>query len=287
MKDSKQGELIIFSHILKTGGLAFSNIMQRQYKPNFFMATQEPFKVRKEINQLKKITKDSDNRIRAVSGHIGIGLHELLPQPSKYITILRDPIDRLLSQYYHCCRGGLVLPIKDFVSMQPRFSYNLQTRFLSGFEFNEQLTGAWDANSFFDVDLDYYRAKCTTATLESAKVNLKERGYFGLTERFEESLLMFKQNLGWKWKNIWYIKTNIGTNRPHNEVISDDILECLQKVNELDAELYRYAKENFEEQIKVSSTIFKRNILMFKKLNSAIAQVHPYAKSLRQKFSSV
>lgn len=91
MKDSKQGELIIFSHILKTGGLAFSNIMQRQYKPNFFMATQEPFKVRKEINQLKKITKDSDNRIRAVSGHIGIGLHELLPQPSKYITILRDP----------------------------------------------------------------------------------------------------------------------------------------------------------------------------------------------------
>lgn len=281
MKDSKQSELIIFSHILKTGGLAFSNIMNRQYKPNFFMAAQEPFKIRREINKLEKIAKDSDHKIQAVSGHVGIGLHELLPQSSKYITILRDPVDRLLSQYYHCCRGGLAISIKDFVSMQPRFSYNLQTRFLSGFEFNEQLKGAWDESYFFNVDSDYYRAKCTTAMLELAKHNLKENCYFGLTERFEESVLMFRQRLGWNWKNIWYIKTNIGTNRPDKEVDSD-VLECLQKANELDIELYRYAKQKFEEQIKIDPSSFKKKTVIFNKVNSVITQIYPYVKTLRR-----
>ena len=33
-------------------------------------------------------------KTRMFKGHMLFGLHEILPQPSTYITVLRDPVDR-------------------------------------------------------------------------------------------------------------------------------------------------------------------------------------------------
>ena len=33
-------------------------------------------------------------------GHMTFGLHEVLPQTATYITVLRDPVDRVISAFY-------------------------------------------------------------------------------------------------------------------------------------------------------------------------------------------
>ena len=39
-------------------------------------------------------------KTRMFKGHMLFGLHKILPQPSTYITVLRDPVERVLSAFY-------------------------------------------------------------------------------------------------------------------------------------------------------------------------------------------
>jgi hypothetical protein len=34
-------------------------------------------------------------------GHFGYGIHEAIPGPSRYVTMLRDAPDRVASIYFH------------------------------------------------------------------------------------------------------------------------------------------------------------------------------------------
>ena len=33
-------------------------------------------------------------------GHMLFGLHAILPQPATYITVVREPVDRVISSFY-------------------------------------------------------------------------------------------------------------------------------------------------------------------------------------------
>ena len=284
-RKSQDNKLVIFSHILKTGGRTLGHIMYRQYKSNLIRIPQAPFNAQEHIQEMKKLASKSNHNIKAIEGHIGFGLHSVFTRECIYVTMLRNPIERVLSSFYHQRRNWQVyqedwmnITLDEFLFKQPRFSYNLQTRYLSGFEFNQQLQGKWAVSSLFDLSLNEYEVTCTNEMLEAAKRNLRNN-YFGLTERFDESLLLFRRNLGWKWKDLWYFKDNVGTNRPVKEVLSEDIQKQLVKVNELDIELYNYAKKLFEEQI-ASQTKIQRELAAFKLINSSIATTYPYAKSL-------
>jgi len=284
-RKSQDNKLVIFSHILKTGGRTLGHIMYRQYRYHLIRIPQAPFNAQEHIHEMKKLAASSNNNIKAVEGHIGFGLHSVFPQNFIYITMLRNPIERVLSSFYHQRRNWQVyqedwmnITLEEFLSKQPCFSYNLQTRYLSGFEFNQQLQGKWAVSSLFDLSLNEYEVTCTNEMLEAAKRNLRDH-YFGLTERFDESLLLFRRNLGWKWKDLWYVKDNVGTNRPVKEVLSEDIQKQLVKVNELDIELYRYAEQLFEERI-TRQTKIQRELAAFKLINLSIAKTYPYAQSL-------
>ena len=52
--------------------------------------------------EVRKVLRRPD--LRAVLGHFGFGIHRHIPRNSVYMTILRDPVDRVLSLYYHIRR---------------------------------------------------------------------------------------------------------------------------------------------------------------------------------------
>ena len=107
-------------------------------------------------------------------GHMLFGLHAILPQPSTYITVLREPVDRVISAFYFM-RSYKLHPLywkfrfenwslEDFVTRSPR--ENVQCKIIAGAEYNKP---------------------CTAEICERAKENLTR--YFsvvGLFERFEE-----------------------------------------------------------------------------------------------------
>lgn len=280
ISSSENNRIVIFSHILKTGGLTLSHIMSRQYKPHFFTVNQAPFEVQKEIRRLQDAVTKPGISIQGISGHIGFGVDKLLPFPCTYITLLRDPVERVISNYYHRRRQGLDIALEEFLTKEARFSFNLQTRFLSGFEFDQQISGGWNQDSFFDIDYEYLKSNFTSSYLQNAKNNLcNSFCCIGLTQWFDESLLLFRHALKWKCHNTFYVRTNVGTNKPRIESFSEETLSCIREFNQFDIELYNYAKQLFDVQIESLIANLDRDKVVFKILNSAFSSVYPALQS--------
>ena len=53
------------------------------------------------IQQAFQVLPESKtDRVQVIMGHLWYGAHALLPRPATYLTVLRDPIDRIISHYY-------------------------------------------------------------------------------------------------------------------------------------------------------------------------------------------
>ena len=190
--------------------------------------------------------------IMLLRGHMPFGLHEYLPEPTIYITMLRDPAARVVSGYYfarlrphHYLYEPIVgknLDIEGYVSTGiTKETDNGQIRFLTGHIDDIEIGG------------------CTRQLLEQAKASLiKHFAVVGLAERFDESLLLIKKKLGWNGLPL-YEKRNVAEQRPPE--LPKHVLNIIRKHNELDYELYEWAaerlqreleREDIEEELKVS-----------------------------------
>ena len=239
---SKTQAPVIFMHIPKTAGSTILSVIAKQY------SAESTFRIYgKDIENCKEILTDLQeerkDKIKCLIGHIPFGLHKYLPQETAiYLTMLRDPVDRVLSHYYYVLRSPGHYFHKELVSknisleeyvMENKLSElnNGQVRLLSGIE---------------SVDSVYGHGPVTESVFETAKHNLEV--YFngvGLCENFDESLLMFKNLMG--WKNVFYKKKNVTQKRPAKQDVPKHILQTIEQYNAFDLELYEFVRSKFEE----------------------------------------
>lgn len=270
-KSVTQEKSLIFLHIPSTAGVTLSWIIRRQFPQNATIGMNiesDP----ECIDEFKHLPEKRRAEIRYLGGHIPFGLHEYLPCPSTYITILREPVDRVISHYYHVLRTprhpfydeSKNMSLQDYVS-SGIFSdlSNGQTRWISGVT---------------EVGVLPTSRPLPTETLEIAKRNLQEHfTVVMLTERFDESLILLKRALGWRTRNILYTKHHVGRNRPPKDEIASDTLKLIERYNELDIQLYEFAKQMFEERISQQDSSFRRDLQTFElcnKVYSAPEKLH-------------
>lgn len=204
--------VLIFVHIPKTAGASFTQIIRANYSPYEVFSVSNP-----KINTMNEINEN----IKCVLGHNYFGQHQTVKSPV-YVTMLRDPVERIVSHYYYkkeILKDNKINSLKEFVNME-KYS-NLQTRFITGDK--------------PDVD--------------QAIHNLKTFEFFGITEMFNQSL--FLMNKTFKWEDtIQYTKKNVNTKKPTNENLPKEVIKQIEKANLLDIQLYKWAKENFEHRIQ-------------------------------------
>jgi hypothetical protein len=224
---------LIFVHIPKTAGTTLNRIIDWQYDP-LSIFTIDPHRIRATAARFKTLSQGRRRRFRVIRGHSPYGIHEYLPQGAIYMTMLREPVARLLSSYYFILRWPLHplhrkfkrerLTVDHLVQFQPH-RHNLQCRFISGLG----NTGT-----------------CDRGTLELAKENLaRSFRIIGLAERFEESLLLMTAILDWRVQ--FYESHKVATTRPSPDPA---LLEMLSERNQLDLELYEFAKKRFEQDLQ-------------------------------------
>lgn len=240
---NKSENFLLFMHIPKTGGQTLRGVIKKQYEPT------ESFRCPFMEEKIAELPKDFRNRLKFIYGHFLFGTHEYFPKPFTYITLMRDPVDRFISAYYHILRVPTNrwhekvknLSLEEFIDRDDfnlQSEPNVQTRFFCGKE---------------------------PVSLETAKKNMAEHfPVVGITELFAESLFLMKKQFG--WEKIQYKKKNMGSNRPPKKEISKEVITKIAQKNHLDAELYQYAKKQLEARIHALDRQTKLEMESFKKI---------------------
>ena len=228
------GEAIIFLHVPKTAGTTLNRLIELEY-PISQMYSVDPVFFEWSAAHLWKLPQARLSKMRMFKGHMLFGLHEVLPQPATYITVLRDPVERTLSAFYYM-RSYKLHPfywklrrknwtLEEYVERTTRD--NVQCKILAGAE---------------------YHGPCTPEILEKAKQHMDRHfSVVGLSERFEESLALMKLRFGWQLKS--YSTFNVTRSRPKKGDLAQSTLDLILERNSFDVELYRLAVQRFEADV--------------------------------------
>ena len=191
-----------------------------------------------------------------VMGHFRFGIHNYLPQPDEwtYITVLRHPIRRVISQYSNVIYGQnpderqLKLRDIDIVTFAGTLGHGERmTRWLAGL-------GMTDDPYKTTKDPKPLPANA----LERAKQNLRTRfACVGLLEEFPATALMMKQSLGWKSAHYSIQNVSRSGNRAS---VPPDVYAQLEKACATDLALYQFAQTLFEAQKQAYGSTLERDI---------------------------
>lgn len=230
---SMGSKALIFLHIPKTAGTTLNRIIEWQYNP-LSIFTLDPYRIRATAKRLKALSEQRRRRLRMVRGHLYYGIHEFLPQGATYITMLREPVARILSSYFFIQRRPLHpmhrkvkterVGVEDFIRLTLH-RQNLQCRLIAGVSFD---------------------GVCNDQTLEIAKENLvRAFSVVGICERFEESLMLIAKTFGWEVP--YYENRKVAKASP---AIDPGAVEMIREHNRLDLELYDFGKALFAESLR-------------------------------------
>jgi Galactose-3-O-sulfotransferase len=262
--------LILYLHIPKAGGTTLNACIFNQcragdhyveeedgwlhagiyYYPNGFLTA--PGRV--APGPILRVLGRSD--LRAVVGHFWFGVHQYVVRPWTYVTLLRNPLERVLSLYHHLrwlaedYDFPADMSLEEFVTAPLyREVSNDQTRRIAGLELEGR--------------------ECTRSTLEVAKDNLRRHfSVVGVTDCFDETLILLKRTFGWTRDLIYYPK-NQNPTRPPADSVPQKLLDAIKERNQLDGELYQFASELLDEAMVSADSSLREEVEEFKALQRA------------------
>jgi hypothetical protein len=231
-------QALIFVHIPKTAGSTLNSIIVREYNPLQIAAVDGRFQ-RWAFHRMIRWTPERLNVNDIYTGHMPFGLHKLMTREATYVTVLRKPVERVISEYFYrigrrshplADRKIKGFSLREWVEKEPY--HNVQTKLLAG----------------GSPGYDYMAGECSQAMLDTAKRNLNQSfSLVGLTERFDETLALCRLIFGWKVRR--YAAQRVTRGKPRGEDISNDVRELIAHRNCFDVELYRYGVQLFEQTL--------------------------------------
>ncbi|XP_022088201.1 heparan-sulfate 6-O-sulfotransferase 3-like [Acanthaster planci] len=191
-----------------------------------------------------------------------------------YLTILRDPLSRYLSEWRHVQRGatwktsmhmcdGRVpsseeLPscylgidwtgvtLKEFLGCRYNLANNRQTRMLADLT----AVGCYNLSQLSD-------AERRAGMLESAKRNLKRLAFFGILEYQKETQQLFEATFGLKFQKD-FVQFDATKGTAAQTILTEEQKAGVHKANAEDFLLYDYAKKLFLDRVAALNQNRKR-----------------------------
>src|SRR5207244_3848515 len=87
----------------------------------------------------------------------------------------------------------------------------------------------------------------------------------GLTERFDETMLLLRKAFGWRMP--LYGKSNVTKNRLSVEQIPKETFDLIAREKQLDIELYKFGQAGFDRAIGQMGRAFQSELANFMRLN--------------------
>lgn len=244
---------IYYLHIPKTGGTFFTSFLDSQFYADDICPAQL-------LPELFRIPQADLLRYRFFRGHLWHGLDSHLKRRLRYITLLRNPVQRTISWYSHVRRDVNAYRHQRLVDEN-----------WSLLEFVRDEQTHWDMVNaqtlFLAVDLDYAalardpigygqavvkqyaRRGNDRALLDLAKQRLEQCTFFGITERMQDSVSLLSYAMGF-YPDFSLPRLNVAGNRPTESEISVETIDAIKAITGIDQELYDWAGQVFEERFR-------------------------------------
>ena len=222
---------IVFLHIPKAAGSTLQAILRRTYRARptvHFNGAPD------EIDIFSSLPEAHRHGVDVVAGHVHVGIHRLLRPGARQLTMLRHPVDRVVSHYHYVLRNpahvehrhvaGAGLSLGRYVETTgSRMLDNDQVRWLNETPHQDVPFGAVDR-----------------AMLDRARRALDDEiEGVGVAERFDDSLALYRRLFD--WPDVPYTRVNVGERRPAADDIDPGVRRAILDRNALDLELYEHA----------------------------------------------
>jgi hypothetical protein len=235
---------VIFLHVGKTAGATMRRALRRQFGRDQVLEvrapTVPPGRLRRDgaVAWFAALSEADRARPRLIMGHMTYGLHEFVPRPSEYVTLLREPVALVRSQYHHVRRHEGHL-LHERAKAYPDLGSYIESGLSLEMDNSQTRAFAGDTTTPF--------GGCSPAMLERAKAHLETFAVAGLTERFDESIVAMIRAFG--WRRVRYVTTNVDPRRSERAPLADAELERVRAHNVYDIELYEWASERFQRNV--------------------------------------
>jgi hypothetical protein len=211
-------EPYFFVHIPKTAGTSFRIAVQQAFpkrvvydygkaSPHTWEPIKSVYEGKLGLAQVAEALLSEG--VVMLGGHVAFNKYADLFEPQRVLTILREPVSRVVSEYEHTRRQGFTGTLLEFAN-KPR-NRNLQTRLLRG-------------------------------------VALEEFGLVGLTERYNESIELLRGLTGWDVAALAMNRNPETKAAKAGYELSRQDLATLRKLNRLDVKLYAEACRIFDQR---------------------------------------
>ncbi len=248
---SYQNSTIFVVHIPKAAGTTLRVIMERQYP------LQDIYKIKADIQgdlqRFRELSDEEKGFFRVVFGHQCFGLHQAMPEgaPWTYITLLRDPFERVISYWSYTLRESpshylhtaAKVSLEHFTDSGVTCTVdNAQVRQLCGDD--DFLMEGGKQHQFNDMRIPF--GGVTRKHLAKAKHNIvKHFAFAGIAERFDESLNELRRLFAWRIPQ--YQNKNVTRWKPRQ--IAHWQRKLIVDRNALDYELYNWVKDRMERRL--------------------------------------
>jgi len=231
---------LFFLHIPKTGGMTLNRIATAQYQPEQLFLIDNG-RITAHFEEFKTWTRERKEKIQFVSGHMQYSNQQKhFPQNIKFTTVVRDPVDRIVSLFFYIKREpvhtlyhkvneiitnmGAEEALRHYVfDMKRRDTYNAMTKQISG----EKVAFGEDSREIYEKSIE---------NIEKDFISV------GNLKHYNKYLDFFTKNYKWRIGNIK--RENTGKNK---QKIPKKLLDEIRELNYYDQKLYEYIGKGIYE----------------------------------------
>lgn len=247
---------VVFLKTHKTGSSTMSNIMLR-FADSHNLTVALPLKDHWELGGYpayidKRLIDPTLPKYNIIGHHFRFNidnLREIMPDNTRYITIIRSPVDNVESVF------GFFQDQLPFIDWLEGVEANTALRLNMFYKeplkyYNTDTDWYFRAKNHMFFDIGYDVSVDDNNVIDSKIAELDETFTLVLlTDFFDESLIMMKSLLCWDWEDVIYIKFKMRVDEAKTEV-NEELAKKILNWNKADNLLYDFFNKSFWKKVE-------------------------------------